>query len=92
MMHYDLEKSGDTPPAMLRKWMKRTNGIDGKPWGMEVDVLMMDRARVKTLILTEGKPFFIVPPPVPVRFWQETEQRRPKPHDQARNIINRFRR
>jgi len=92
MMHYDLEKSGDTPPAMLRKWMKRTNGIDGKPWGMEVDVLMMDRARVKTLILTEGKPFFIVPPPVPVRFWQETEQRRQKLHDQARNTIKRFRR
>ena len=92
MMHYDLEKSGDTPPAMLRKWMKRTNGIDGHPWGMEVDVLMMDRARVKTLILTEGKPFFIVPPPVPVRFWQETEQRRQKLHDQARNTIKRFRR
>mgnify|MGYP000862947797 FL=1 len=92
MMHYDLEKSGDTPPAMLRKWMKRTNGIDGKPWGMEVDVLMMDRARVKTLILTEGKPFFIVPPPVPVCFWQETEQRRQKLHDQARNTIKRFRR
>ncbi len=92
MMHYDLEKSGDTPPAMLRKWMKRTNGIAGKPWGMEVDVLMMDRARVKTLILTEGKPFFIVPPPVPVRFWQETEQRRQKLHDQARNTIKRFRR
>ena len=92
MMHYDLEKSGDTPPAMLRKWMKRTNGIDGKPWGMEVDVLMMDRARVKTLILTEGKPFFIVPPPVPVRFWEETEKRRQKLHDQARNTIKRFRR
>jgi len=92
MMHYDLEKSGDTPPAMLRKWMKRTNGIDGKPWGMEVDVLMMDRARVKTLILTEGKPFFIVPPPVPVRFWEETEKRRQKLHDQARDTIKRFRR
>jgi len=92
MMHYDLEKSGDTPPAMLRKWMKRTNGIDGKPWGMEVDVLMMDRARVKTLILTEGKPFFIVPPPVPVRFWEDTEKRRQKLHDQARNTIKRFRR
>ena len=92
MMHYDLEKSGDTPPAMLRKWMKRTNGIDGNPWGMEVDVLMMDRARVKTLILTEGKPFFIVPPPVPVRFWKETEKRRQKLHDQARNTIKRFRR
>ena len=92
MMHYDLEKSGDTPPAMLRKWMKRTNGIDGKPWGMEVDVLMMDRNRVKTLILTEGKPFFIVPPPVPGRFWKETEKRRQKLHDQARNTIKRFRR
>jgi len=92
MMHYDLEKSGDTPPAMLRKWMKRTNGIDGKPWGMEVDVLMMDRARVKTLILTEGKPFFIVPPQVPVRFWEETEKRRQKLHNQARNTIKRFRR
>ena len=92
MMHYDLEKSGDTPPAMLRKWMKRTAGIDGQPWGMEVDVLMMDRARVKTLILTEGKPFFIVPPPVPVRFWEETEKRRQKLHDQARTTIKRFRR
>jgi len=92
MMHYDLEKSGDTPPAMLRKWMKRTNGIDGKPWGMEVDVLMMDRARVKSLILSEGKPFFIVPPPVPGRFWEDTEKRRQKLHDQARDTIKRFRR
>ena len=74
MMHYDLEKSGDTPPSLLRKWMKKTNGIDGKPWGMEVDVLLMDRARVKNLILEEGKPFFKVPPPAPTKFWKETEK------------------
>ncbi|HOX63805.1 MAG TPA: LytTR family transcriptional regulator DNA-binding domain-containing protein [Verrucomicrobiota bacterium] len=74
MLHYDIEKSGDTPPVMLRKWMKLTNGIDGKPWGMEVDVLMTDKNRVKNLILEAGKPFFKVPPPVPTKLWRETEK------------------
>lgn len=73
MLHYDIEKSHDTPASMLRKWMKLTNGIDGKPWGMEVDVLMTKKPRVKDLILEAGKPFFKVPPPVPTKLWRETE-------------------
>ncbi|MDP2363301.1 MAG: hypothetical protein Q8M94_05980, partial [Ignavibacteria bacterium] len=72
MMHYDIEKTHDTPVVMLNKWMKLTNGIDGKPWGMEVDVLMMNKNRVRDLILEAGKPFFKVPPPVPTKFWKET--------------------
>ncbi len=72
--HYDIEKSHDTPAAMLKKWMKLTNGIDGKPWGMEVDVLMLNRNHVKTLILEAGKPFFKVPPPVPIKLWKETRK------------------
>lgn len=57
MNHYDLITAADTPAPMLKKWMKKTNGIDGKPWGMEVDVLMMHRPQVKDLILTQGKPW-----------------------------------
>jgi hypothetical protein len=71
--HYDIEKSEDTPETMLRKWMKLTNGIEGKPWGMEVDVLMLNKPRVKDLILEAGKPFFKVPPPVPARPWRDSE-------------------
>ncbi|MDP2364161.1 MAG: hypothetical protein Q8M94_10370, partial [Ignavibacteria bacterium] len=73
MMHYDIEKTHDTPVVMLNKWMKLTNGIDGKPWGMEVDVLMMNKNRVRDLILEAGKPFFKVPPPVPTKLWRDTE-------------------
>jgi len=73
MMHYDIEKTHDTPAVMLNKWMKLTNGIDGKPWGMEVDVLMMNKNRVKDLILEAGKPFFKVPSPVPTKLWRDTE-------------------
>ena len=51
--------------------MKLTNGIDGKPWGMEVDVLTTDKNRVKNLILEAGKPFFKVPPPVPTKLWKD---------------------
>lgn len=61
MMHYDLAAAGDTPAPMLKRWMKATNGINGKPWGMEVDVLMMNRARVKDLILAQGKPWLKSP-------------------------------
>lgn len=73
MLHYDLEKSEDTPASMLRKWMKKTNGVDGKPWGIEIDVMMRNRKRVREIILETGKPFFKTPPPAPAKFWKETE-------------------
>ena len=71
--HYDIEKTHDTPVVMLNRWMKLTNGIDGKPWGMEVDVLMMNKNRVRDLILETGKPFFKIPPPVPEKLWKTSE-------------------
>lgn len=68
--HYDLLQEDQVPGKILRSWMKRTNGIDGKPWGMEVDVLMMNRPRVQRLFLQAAKPWLKVPAPVPVRFWE----------------------
>ena len=57
-MHYDLATAAEIPQSTLRRWMKKTHGIDGHTWGMEVDVLMMDRERVKRLVLAAGKPYW----------------------------------
>jgi len=89
LRHYDLEKSGDTPVAMLRRWMKLTNGINGKPWGMEADVFMRDRVWLRDLLLREGKPFFVVPPQVPKAFWQETAEFQAELRQEADEELNR---
>ena len=57
-MHYDLATAADIPKSTIRRWMKKTHGIDGHTWGFEVDGLMMDRERVKRLVLAAGKPYF----------------------------------
>jgi hypothetical protein len=54
-LHYDLIYEGDVSQTILKKWMRKTKGIDGNAWGMEVDVLMMDKKRVRELILKEIK-------------------------------------
>ena len=50
---------------------KIDNVINGKLH--HFDVLMMNKNRVKDLILEAGKPFFKVPSPVPTKLWRDTE-------------------
>jgi hypothetical protein len=90
MLHYDIAEDGKTPPSMLRKWMKLTNGIDGKPWGMEAGYFIENHARTLEIVTREGKPFFLVPPPVPKRFWQETQKHQEQMHHQARQTLERL--
>ena len=52
-LHYDLIYEGEVTQTILKKWMRKTKGINGNPWGMEVDVMMMDKKRVRELILRE---------------------------------------
>jgi hypothetical protein len=68
--HYDLLREDEVPGKILRSWMKRTGGIEGNPWGMEVDVLMMNRLRVRQLFLKAAEPWMKVPAPVPVGYWE----------------------
>lgn len=90
MLHYDIAEDGKTPASMLRKWMKITNGIDGKPWGMEAGYFIEDHARTHDIINREGKPFFLVQPPVPKRFWQETFKHQENLYKQAHQDIERL--
>ena len=90
MLHYDIAEDGKTPASMLRKWMKITNGIDGKPWGMEAGYFIEDHARTHDIIIREGKPFFLVQPPVPKRFWKETFKHQENLYKQAHQDIERL--
>ncbi len=56
-MHFNLLEEDEIPGKILKDWMKKTGGINGKPLGMEVDVLMMDRPRVKKLVQKEARPW-----------------------------------
>jgi len=90
MLHYDIAEDGKTPPSMLRKWMKLTNGIDGKSWGMEAGYFIENHPRTLELIIREGKPFFLVQPPVPKRFWEETFKHQEHLHQQASQTLERL--
>jgi len=90
MLHYDIAEDGKTPAAMLRKWMKITNGIDGKPWGMEAGYFIENHPRTLEIIIREGKPFFLVPPPVPKRFWKEMFKHQENLYKQAHQTLERL--
>ena len=90
MLHYDIAEDGKTPPSMLRKWMKLTNGIDGKSWGMEAGYFIENHPRTLELIIREGKPFFLVQPPVPKRFWEETFKHQEHLYQQANQTLSRL--
>lgn len=83
LLHFDIILEGKTPPALLRKWMKLTNGIDGKPWGLEAGYFIENYPRTLDTVTREGKPFFLIQPPVPKRFWQETRKYEERLHQQA---------
>lgn len=86
----DLEKAGSTPPGMLRKWLKLTGGIDGKPWAMEAGHLLTLRPGLaREIFLREAAPFLVVPAPVPKRFWFEEEKRHQELHRQAQRLFQR---
>lgn len=90
--YIDLVKAGKTPPGMLRKWMKLTGGIDGKPWALEAGHLLKRPDRARDVFLREVKPFLVVPAPVPKRFWEEEENRQQELHRQARQVFDRCQR
>ena len=71
--HINLEKEDDDDVGntILNKWMKKTEGINGNKWGMEVDVMMLDRPRVKELFLAAAESWFKILPPVQRRIWEE---------------------
>jgi hypothetical protein len=69
--HINLVKEDEVPGTILRKWMKKTNGINGEKWGMEVDVMMLNKPKVKQLFLAAADPWFKVQPPVERRIWEE---------------------
>jgi len=89
-LHNDIVEDGKTPLSLLKKWMKITNGIDGKPWGMEAGYFIENHPRTYDVIVREGKPFFLIPPPVPKRFWQETQQYQEQMYQQARQTMERL--
>ncbi len=71
--HINLEKEDDDDVGntILNKWMKKTEGINGNKWGMEVDVMMLDRPRVRELFLAAAESWFKILPPVQRRVWEE---------------------
>ena len=85
----DLIKEGKTKPSMIRKWMKLTNGVDGKPYGMEAGQFIKNKERATEVFLRLVDPFLVVPAPVPRRFWEEEEQRREKLYQQAAPVFRR---
>jgi len=89
----DLVKAGKTPPGMLRKWMKLTDGIDGQPWAMEAGHLLTLRPGVaKEAFLSEVNPFLVVPYPVPKRFWEEEEHQQQELYSLASQVFDRCQR
>lgn len=88
--NYDLIEDGKTPLSMIRRWVKLCNGINGNPWGIEAGYLIENRPRAEELVMREGKPFFMVQPPVPKRFWQETYKHQENLYQQACQTLERL--
>jgi len=85
----DLVKEQKTPLSMLRRWMRITNGINGKPYGMEAGQFIKDRTRAKEIFLQTIAPLLVVPVPVPRQFWAEEETRRQNLFIEAFPVFNR---
>ena len=64
-------------------WMDITNGINGEPYGIETDALMLDPARVKQLFMDTANPFFEKQP--------KTRKTASKQPDLQKLILNEFR-
>ena len=71
--HINLKKEDDdnVGNTILKKWMKKTNGINDNAWGMEVDVMMLTRPKVRKLFLAAAESWFKILPPVQRRVWEE---------------------
>lgn len=78
------------PPGMLRRWMKRTGGIDGEPFGLILDDFWEDTPHAIDLIRQAAEPYSLVPIPVPTRFWADTDARRQRFLDQATRTLQRL--
>ncbi len=48
---YALVGDDEATPTMVRKWLKKTGGINGQAFGLETDALMITPARVRELFL-----------------------------------------
>lgn len=54
---YSLVGENEATPAMVRKWLKKTGGINGQPYGLETDALMITPSKVKALFYEKAKPY-----------------------------------
>lgn len=48
---YALVGDNEATPTMVKKWLKKTGGINGKAFGLETDALMITTTRVRELFL-----------------------------------------
>ena len=56
---YALVGDNEATPTMVRKWLKKTGGINGKAFGLETDALMITPARVRELFLKATAAYLI---------------------------------
>ena len=54
---YALVGENEATPAMVRKWLKKTGGINGQAYGLETDALMITPSKVKALFYEKAKPY-----------------------------------
>ena len=54
---YSLVGENEATPAMVKKWLKKTGGINGQPYGLETDALMITPSKVKALFYEKAKPY-----------------------------------
>jgi len=54
---YSLVGDNEATPTMVRKWLKKTGGINGQAYGLETDALMITPSRVKQLFADTAKPY-----------------------------------
>jgi len=77
-------------PAILRKWMKITNGIDGEPFGIPINYLWEDLENIKNLVLDDAKPYLLLQPPMPTRPWEEVTMHMEQLHELAMFTIQKM--
>ena len=54
---YSLVGENEATPAMVKKWLKKTGGINGQAYGLETDALMITPSKVKTLFYEKAAPY-----------------------------------
>jgi len=54
---YSLVGENEATPAMVRKWLKKTGGINGQAYGLETDALMITPSKVKALFYEKASPY-----------------------------------